>query len=86
MEIIEVKNIEYYTVSQFANLTNKSQQTIRRLIIKGNKVRKLEALKVNQTVLIPISELTAYPFTICGRSYQIYYYDKEGKILEGVGA
>lgn len=83
MQTIKIEGIEYYTVASFAELTNKSQQTIRRYILRGNKIRMLKAIKVNQTVLIPITELTAFPFTICGRSYAIYHYNNDGKIIEG---
>jgi len=83
MQIISINNVDYYSVKDFAELTNKSEQTIRRYIIKGNKMRKLNAIKIAETVLIPISELTEFPFTICGRSNEVYHYDNSGKIIEG---
>lgn len=83
MNTVKVEGIEYYTVAGFAIMVNKSEQTIRRYVNKGNKIRKLNAIKVNKTVLIPVTELTKYPFTICGRSYEVYYYNSNGKIIEG---
>ncbi len=83
MQIIRVNGVNYYSVYAFAELTNKSEQTIRRYIIKGNKIRKLESIKINQAILIPISELTQFPFTVCGRSNEIYHYNSDGKISEG---
>lgn len=83
MQIIKINNMDYYSVKDFADLTNKSEQTIRRYIIKGNKMRILNSIKINTSILIPISELTEYPFTICGRSREIYHYDNSGKIIEG---
>jgi len=64
----------YYTVKQFALLTNHSEQAIRRLIKKGNKVRQLFAHYFADKPFIPVHELKAFPFTLPGASEEVYHY------------
>lgn len=76
---------KYFTVEQFANKTNRTTQTIYHLIRNGNCIRKLKSIKLgSSTVLIPVSELTEFPFTTTGRNakYSVYHYDKNGNIIE----
>ncbi|NIU83373.1 MAG: helix-turn-helix domain-containing protein [Candidatus Thorarchaeota archaeon] len=71
-----------YTVRQFAAITEKSDQTIINLVNKGNRIRKLKAIKIGRKVFIKASELTEFPFTCSGKSGNIYYYNKNGSINE----
>ena len=75
---------EYYTVSQMAALTNRSDQCVYKLVRAGNSVRRMHCLKVVGRVLIPVSELTEYPFTPVGikSNSKIYHYSKEGRVIE----
>ncbi len=75
---------EFYTVRQFAFLTNRSPQTIYNLIKTGNSVRKLKSEKIELFSLIPMSELTEFPFTNTGRNAKIsiYHYTKEGQRID----
>ena len=77
---IEIGEERYYTVKQFANLTNHSEQSIRVLIYKGNSLRKLRVNNMLGRPLIYTSELTDFPFTTPGRSRVVYFYDNEGNI------
>jgi len=72
------------TVNQMASITNKSAQTIYSLIRKGNSVRKMESRKIADRLLIPLSELTEFPFTGCGTASatHVYHYNNEGRIVE----
>ena len=72
---------DYFTVKQFALLTNRTHQSIRHLIRHGNSIRKLDAIKIGSSIFIPISELTNYPFKACGRGNDVYHYDIEGQVL-----
>jgi hypothetical protein len=63
---------EYYEVKTFAYLKNKTTQTIYRLIDKGNSVRKLKAIRVCGKPLIPIEELTDFPFVAPGPKGSAY--------------
>ena len=76
--------IKYMTVNQMASITNKSSQTIYNLIRRGNSVRKMESIQVAGRLLIPINELTEFPFTGCGMNSaaHVYHYDKKGSIVE----
>lgn len=75
---------EFYTVRQFAFLTNRSPQTIYNLIKTGNSVRKLVSRKIELFSLIPISELTHFPFTNTGRNAQVsvYHYTEDGQRID----
>ena len=77
----KINDKEYYNVKQFAALTNRTQQSVRFLISKGNKIRKLKYIKIVGAILIPINELTNYPFTTCGRNFEVYHYNKDGSIV-----
>lgn len=74
-----IDGIEYYSVGQFAELTHKAAQTIFTLIIAGNRFRRLNVLRIAGKPLIPISELTEYPFTLPGKSQEVYRYDSSGQ-------
>ena len=63
IEPIKVGKFDYFTVSQMAALTNRSDQTIYNLILQGNAVRKMDSIKIAGRTLIPISELEEFPFT-----------------------
>ncbi len=77
-----ILNGEFYTVKQFATITNRSPQTIYALVSKGNSIRKLTHIKLENFVLIPKQELVDFPFTNTGRNAKasIYHYDEEGNV------
>lgn len=66
---VNVDGTEYWTVHQFAALTNRSVGTIRQLIRNGNRVRKLKNINLGRKPLIPLSELFRFPFVSIGRSF-----------------
>ena len=75
---IEYNGKMYYDVKTFAYLTNKTTQTIYRLIEKGNALRKLKCDKILNKPLIPVEELTGFPFTAPGpRGSESVFYNKE---------
>lgn len=63
----EINGEPYWTVAQFAILTNKKEQTIRYLILNGNRVRKLKAISIGGKPFVLASELFEYPFIVTGR-------------------
>lgn len=63
---IEIGNKKFFTVNQFATLTNRSDQSVYLLIKKGNTIRRLKAIKVANRLLIPTDELNNFPFTPIG--------------------
>jgi len=79
----ELINDEYYfTINDFAAVVRKSAQNIRYLIAKGNRIRKLKTVYIVQRPMIPLSELTEFPFTMPGRkSKEVYFYDEEGQVI-----
>jgi hypothetical protein len=64
---INIEGQDYFTVDQFSKLTNKSQQTIRVLILKGNRIRKLVSKSIGGKPFILSSELFEFPFVTTGR-------------------
>lgn len=88
IEPIEIGKESYFTVSQFASIINKSEQTVYNLIRKGNCIRKLKCLRIAGKSLIFSSELTTFPFTFAGSRARdhIYHYDKNGKVVVPKGA
>ena len=80
---VKVDGELYFTIGAFALLTNRSAQTVRRYLKNGNRIRKLKMIRVVDRPLIPVAELTEYPFTVSGRnSTEIYHYDTSGKVRE----
>lgn len=81
---LSVGGKKYFTVSQMAAIINRSTQTVYALVSKGNIIRKMKSIKIADRVLIPVSELTQFPFTSCGMNNKetVYYYNSEGRIIE----
>ncbi len=79
---VQINGEDFYTVKQFAVLTNRSEQSVRYLIIKGNRIRKLLIKKLAEKPFIFAHELTDFPFTVAGKSIDVYHYTKDGKIEE----
>jgi len=79
--IVSINEKSYYDVKTFAYLTNKTTQTIYRLIDKGNALRKLRAIKPFGKPLIPIEELSEFPFTAPGPrgSETVTYFGEQGE-------
>ena len=82
LDPIKIDREEFYTVKQFAYITNRSEQNVRYLIRTGNRIRKLLHMKIGHQLLIYTHELTDFPFTECGPSDKIYHYDKNGRVTE----
>lgn len=81
-EPYKVGKKEYYTVRQFADITGRTVQSVRNLVTKGNRIRKLKMEKIAGRPMILSSELTEFPFTLPGNIRTIYHYDKNGNIAK----
>lgn len=76
----------YYSKLDFATIIGKYPSAVSKLIHKGNKFRKLKAIRIGNNVYIKASELTDFPHCPTGKAGQgehptPYYYDKEGNII-----
>ena len=84
-KIIHINGVEYLTPKTFASTIDKSTPTVWRLIKKGNSIRKLNSVKIGSTILIPLTELIDYPFTLSGNkklnNKNEYHYNKEGEVI-----
>jgi hypothetical protein len=81
---IKIEGKEYYTVKQFAALTNRAEQSVRNLINKGNRIRKLKSLKIGEKLFVLASELQKFPFTSCGPNGEVYHYNDVGEVINEV--
>ncbi len=83
VEPVEIGKDSYYTVSQFAAIISKSEQTVYNLLKNGNSIRKMKSVKLAGRPLIPCSELMEFPFTFagCRAKDHIYHYNKKGKVV-----
>lgn len=87
MDPMMVNGREYLTVEQFAMITGKTPGHILRLVLYGNRIRKMRNSKILNKTIIPIDELGDFPFIRRGRGEitEVYHYDKEGeKVFEPV--
>lgn len=62
LEPTRVNGREYYTVAQFARIVGRDRSQIYMLYNKGNKLRKLDGIKVGGATLISVEEVEAFPF------------------------
>ena len=76
--IIEVNGAKYYDIQTFADLTKRSAQSIRLLVGKGNRFRKIDHLKLGQMLLINDYELSNFPFACAGRSKIVIRFKSDG--------
>jgi hypothetical protein len=76
---ITVDNIDYYDVHTFAELTKRSEQSVRLLIGKGNRlIEHLKSIKIGSTLLVPRTELMDFPFCCAGRSKLVVRFHANG--------
>ena len=80
---IEINGGTYFTIRDFAVVTKRSEQNVRFLISKGNRIRKLKVSHWADKPYVPYAELSEFPFTMPGRnSKRIYYYTENGNSME----
>ena len=65
-KLLEIDKEYYFTIKEFSQVIKKSKSTVRALIDRGSKVRKLKIMKVENKVFIPLSELFEFPFVVRG--------------------
>ena len=76
----KIEGKSYFTIKEFAALTNRGRDSVWSLMLKGNRLRKLHYKRFFGKPFICADELTEFPFTVRGRSLDIYHYDKNGKV------
>lgn len=72
LEIMQEKPITingraYWSAKQFSKLTMRGEASVRYLIRKGNRVRKLKAEMIAGRIFIYAEELFEFPFVIPGK-------------------
>ena len=63
----EIDKAHYWSITQFCELTEKSNQCIRRLCNYGNVSRQMKSRIFGKELFIRAEELTEYPFLTRGR-------------------
>ena len=74
LEPISIEGEDCYTIKQYACAVSRSEASIRQLLSKGNRIRKLKVLHVGEKPYIPFEEVFKFPFTMSGRCDDVYYY------------
>lgn len=64
----------YWTINQFAQLTGKTEGSIRMLLSRGNKIRKLCVKHFHNKPYIPYNELFDFHFVEKGRPTELGIY------------
>ena len=81
--MITLNGVSYITVEVFAARTCRKQETIRKLIRKGNCLRSIKAIKHHGYYLIPESEVNEYPFVepgAKGKFVRYHTYNRDGSL------
>ena len=83
---ISINGREYWTIKSFALLSQRSERVIRKLVVDGNRQRKLKGLTINGRVYIEQDELFEFPFTTGGRPAQMgdfieKFYVNDGELM-----
>lgn len=83
---VNIEGKDYWTVASFGALTQRSDRSIRILITKGNRQRKLKAISVNGRVYIEENEIFDFAFCVSGRPANMgdfveRFYMENGELL-----
>jgi len=80
LDFAELHNGRYYlSIDSFAAITNRSATNVRHLIKHGNRIRRLSCDYILGKPIIPLSEVTEFPFTASGRNADaVYHYTEYG--------
>jgi len=73
-----INGVECYSVQVFAEIVNRSDQTIRKMILYGNRLNKMGTVKIGRSVFIPKTELTSFKFTLPGTDSRYFVFDEQG--------
>jgi len=87
IEPMKVNGKGYYTVEQFAIITGKTPGHILRMVLYGNRIRKMDSTKMLNKTMIPVEELTNFPFNRRGRGEitEVYHFCQNGeKVYEKI--
>ncbi len=76
MNIYTIQGIPMVHIADFAYALNRSVTSTRRLVEKGNSIRKLKAMRDRSRLMIPVVEMTGYPFVASGpgKEKRIFHY------------
>ena len=77
---INIEGSDYYTMQQFALLTEKSIQTIRHLVCyTTNLTKKIKHTTFANQIFIPASELYTYKWKFPGKGELYYSFNEDGE-------
>lgn len=68
IKIYSFDGVQMMHIADFAKATHRAIQSLRNLIENGNVVRKMKFFRDRSRLMIPVTELTGYPFVRPGHS------------------
>lgn len=68
MKVYTINGIDMIHITEFAELTQRSVQSTRYLIEKGNAIRKLKFFRDRSRLMIPLTELKGFPLSEPGHA------------------
>lgn len=80
MRVQTIEGVDLLHIREFCEITGRSIQSVRHLIEFGNRERKMKFFRDRSRLLIPVTELTGFPFIKSGHasgSREIYHYYKQ---------
>ena len=86
LKTVNINGKDFWTVKDFAELTQRSDRVIRNLVKYGNRLRKLCAIHVHDRIYIEAEELFDFEFTSGGQpanmgDYTEKFYMEDGELL-----
>jgi len=86
LKTVNINGKDFWTVKDFAELTQRSDRVIRNLVKYGNRLRKLCAIHVHDRIYIEAEELFDFVFTSGGQpanmgDYTEKFYMEDGELL-----
>jgi hypothetical protein len=74
---------QFWTIKQFSRLTGRSAESIRSLIIRGNRIRRLKCCHFEDRPYVIAKELFDFPFTDKGRPSEVGFFIYRYKLEDG---
>jgi len=83
---VNIEGEDMWTARSFAELTQRSVRVVRKLVLYGNRIRKLKGKTINGRMYIYEQELFDFEFTTGGRPADMgdfveRFYMEEGELL-----
>ena len=82
-EPVVLNGQQYWTIKQFSRLTGRSAESVRTLITRGNRIRRLKSCYFEDRPYVVADELFNFPFTDKGRPSDLGFFIYKYKVEDG---